>query len=76
MEEKIMLVIHLAYESRHTVGSCRGNRGFTKELVSASAILFSKESDKYEDIVGSCWGKQTCIFPAQRNYVGIGAMEK
>jgi hypothetical protein len=26
--------------------------------------------------VGSCWGKQRCIFPAERNHVGIGAVEK
>jgi len=45
MEEKIMLVIHLAYESRHTVGSCRGNRGFTKG-VTGSHICWA---DRY------CW---------------------
>ena len=27
-------------------------------------------------IVSSCWGKQRCIFPAERNHVGIGAVEK
>jgi hypothetical protein len=27
-------------------------------------------------IVSSCWGKQKCIFPAERNHVGIGAVEK
>jgi len=27
-------------------------------------------------IVSSCWGKQRCMFPAERNHVGIGAVEK
>jgi hypothetical protein len=27
-------------------------------------------------IVGSCLGKQRCIFPAERNHVGIVALEK
>jgi len=26
--------------------------------------------------MGSCWGKQRCIFPAERNHMGIGAVEK
>jgi len=26
--------------------------------------------------VGSCWGEQRGIFPAGRNHVGIGAVEK
>ena len=26
-------------------------------------------------IVGSCWGKQRSIFPAERNHVGIDAVE-
>jgi len=36
-------------------------------------IVLAQES-RY--IVGSCWGKQRCIFPAERNHVGIGAVEK
>ena len=44
MEEKIKLVIVLAEESKHAVGSS--------------------------------WGKQRSIFPAERNHVGIGAVEK
>ena len=39
MEKKIKLVIVLAQEIKH--------------------------------IVGSCWGKQRCISPAERNHVGI-----
>jgi len=27
-------------------------------------------------IVGSCWGKLRCIFPAEGNHMGIGAVEK
>jgi hypothetical protein len=27
-------------------------------------------------VVGFCWGKQRCLFPAERNHVGIGAVEK
>ena len=26
-------------------------------------------------IVSSCWGKQRCILPAERNHVGIGAVK-
>jgi hypothetical protein len=36
-------------------------------------IVLAKES---KHIVNSCWGKQKCIYPVERNHVGIGAVEK
>jgi hypothetical protein len=37
------------------------------------AIVLNHES---KHIVSSCWEKQRCILPAERNHVGIGAVEK
>ena len=36
-------------------------------------IVLAQES---KHIVSSCWGEQRCILPAERNHVGIGAVEK
>jgi hypothetical protein len=36
-------------------------------------IVLAQES---KHIMSSCWEKQRCIFPAERNHVGIGAVEK
>jgi hypothetical protein len=36
-------------------------------------IVLAQES---KHIVSSCWGKQRRIFPAERNHVGTGTVEK
>jgi hypothetical protein len=36
-------------------------------------VVLAQES---KHIVSSCWGKKRCIFPAERNHVGIGTVEE
>ena len=53
--------------------SLRIKRNFFMEKKIKLVIVLTQES---KHTVSSCWGKQKCINPAERNHVGIGAVEK